>query len=708
MEIENDTTNTNLAVRIDDLKQKVGLSPNDYQLRIDLINTLRNAKRYNEASTHRIALMEQYPLTESMYLTLLVVLIINFIQDVWIDWLDDEIHIFFKEENLNAENFQRVNQLFESSIKDYLSVNLWLKWPKFLGELISILTLHQDIVQGIDIDTEYVRSIYERGLDLMSHHVADAKLFWDQYRSFEMNNFSNATNEAQKQEFVEKIRKLFRRELQTPHIGMQEVYETIYKPWEISILGVDESNFVSPFEAQYRKALEALEERLPFEEQISEIKNTDPLNPDYNMLHIWKSYIEFENAQTKVSLGRVRCLYERAIVNYFLVLDLWDEYTSFAGTHIKNNQKLLLSIHTRSVRNYPYSYILWCKLLLAFETCRQSSDIIDESFSRALMAGLHTPNDVLQIYRQYLDCYTRQITKWDADNPSLLKLRSMFDQAFDYFNSYLPELALKIYTHRIGIEQHRSKDFAQVAMIYEAMLKKFSKTAEVYIAYAQFHINQEHIKEARSLFKRASGTKLDNPVAVYDAWLEFERIFGSIDDYKYAFDKSLKSLKDQVTETNFNMSESVEISNETNSRKKRKTEDEAPEPKKAAQNDQEECTLFVSNLPTNTTKESLEVFFNRVCQPKSIRIPKHRSTGEPRKIAYVDFNNDEDLQQALEKLNNQLFVGKRLKLEKSIKQQPRRASYEQPRSVEKMEVDEEPTSFVPRAVRSGQRKRINL
>lgn len=381
-------------------------------------------------------------------------------------------------------------------------------------------------------------------MDIISHHVGDSKIFWDRYRQFELSNIAKAPDGPEKQDLIEKLRKIFRRELQTPHIGMDVVYEQEYVPWEVNLVGGEKNDYISPFESQYKKALELLEERLEFEKSVQSIEATNPLEPDYTLLPLWKNYIEFESNQPKPSVGRIRCLYERAIKTYFLVPDIWDRYTTFAGTSLKNNQKVVISIHKRAVRNYPYNYLLWCKWMVLSESFRQSSAEIEEIFNKALSSGLQSPNDILQVYRQYLDYHVRKITSWEVDKDEVKEIRELFGQAIDYFVEYFPDHVMEIYKHAISVEQYRIKDIQAAAKIYDELLKKFNKTTSVYVSYATFCTTYDLVKESRSLYKRASGIKLDDPMTLFSHWIEFERVFGSIEDYKYAFDKCQKSQRD--------------------------------------------------------------------------------------------------------------------------------------------------------------------
>src|SRR5690606_3970331 len=135
--------------------------------------------------------------------------------------------------------------LYELATSDYLSVKIWCKWCQFV-EKNFFLCLKRSINQNnnennsmsvedydLNVTQEDVVAIYDRSLDLISHHVGESIQIWDKYRTFEFK-ILELTDSSNRDTQIEIIRKLFRRELQTPHIGMEDVYEKVYIPWEES------------------------------------------------------------------------------------------------------------------------------------------------------------------------------------------------------------------------------------------------------------------------------------------------------------------------------------------------------------------------------------------------------------------------------------------------------------------------------------------
>ena len=81
--------------------------------------------------------------------------------------------------------------------------------------------------------------------------------------------------------------------------------------------------------------------------------------------------------------------------------------------------------------------------------------------------------------------------------------------------------------------------------------------------------------------------------------------------------------------------------------------------------------IFVGNLNFNTTREELEALFTQVAQPKDVFMPTERETGRPRGFAFIEYENDEDAAQAIEKFNGYELGGRALRVN-AAEERPRR------------------------------------
>ena len=72
--------------------------------------------------------------------------------------------------------------------------------------------------------------------------------------------------------------------------------------------------------------------------------------------------------------------------------------------------------------------------------------------------------------------------------------------------------------------------------------------------------------------------------------------------------------------------------------------------------------IFVGNLNFNTTQDQLQTLFAQVAQPRDVFMPTERESGRPRGFAFVEFENDEDAQRAIEKFNGYELDGRALRV----------------------------------------------
>jgi RNA recognition motif-containing protein len=70
--------------------------------------------------------------------------------------------------------------------------------------------------------------------------------------------------------------------------------------------------------------------------------------------------------------------------------------------------------------------------------------------------------------------------------------------------------------------------------------------------------------------------------------------------------------------------------------------------------------LFVGNMPYGATEADLRAHFSGVGEPSQIVIPVDRETGRPRGFAFVEFAERSVAEQAINRFNQQPFMGRSL------------------------------------------------
>lgn len=78
-------------------------------------------------------------------------------------------------------------------------------------------------------------------------------------------------------------------------------------------------------------------------------------------------------------------------------------------------------------------------------------------------------------------------------------------------------------------------------------------------------------------------------------------------------------------------------------------------------NDEEQLTtIFVGNLPFETSERELRNSFERFGRVSSVRLPIDRSTGRLRGIAFVAMPRLDDADEAIKRMNGATIGGRRL------------------------------------------------
>jgi len=91
---------------------------------------------------------------------------------------------------------------------------------------------------------------------------------------------------------------------------------------------------------------------------------------------------------------------------------------------------------------------------------------------------------------------------------------------------------------------------------------------------------------------------------------------------------------------------------------------EEPEAKK--QFKRERHTVFVGNLPFETTDEELRDLFSTCGSVELVSIPINKETGQPRGFAFVDLASKEEVQTAIDSLAGSEFGGRSLRVNTSL------------------------------------------
>jgi RNA recognition motif-containing protein len=89
--------------------------------------------------------------------------------------------------------------------------------------------------------------------------------------------------------------------------------------------------------------------------------------------------------------------------------------------------------------------------------------------------------------------------------------------------------------------------------------------------------------------------------------------------------------------------------------------------------------LYVGNIAWTASEDSLSDLFSEVGKVSSVKIVRDFNTNQSRGFGFVEMSTQEEAEAAMEKLNDQEFSGRRLRLDWAQERKPKRDDYNRDR-----------------------------
>ncbi|KAI5593098.1 hypothetical protein BDE02_04G196500 [Populus trichocarpa] len=689
------------------LETELSSNPANYDSHAQYIKLLRKMGEIDKLKQAREAMNTVFPLSS----------------DMWRDWAKDEASIS------GPEGFAGVEKIYDRGVFDYLSVSLWCDYLNFIQE-------HDPSVRECSPDgISKARNLFERALTAAGLHVAEGNKIWELYREFEQAVLHTIDeNDIKAKEVqVQRIRNIFHRQLSVPLVNLRSTL-LAYKAWEVEqgiVLDAQSSEvdgISSHLASAYQKAMEAYNARAQHEEQIS-----------------MQNISDTEKIQNFMSVGdpaRVQVLYERAMADFPISIDLWLDYTRYLDRTLKVGN-VLRDVYSRATKNCPWIGELWVQYMLSLERGRAPEKEISSVFEKSLQCTFSTIEEYLDLFLTRVHGLRRRIECGGEVNGVLdySLIRETFQHASDYLSPHLKNTdgLLRLYAYWARLEMNLGKDLVAARRVWESLLKISGSTLEAWQGFIAMETESGHISEARSIYKRCFSKRFPGTGSedICHSWLRFEEEFGTLEAFDHAIQKVTPRLEElklyRIQQETKASTDQSEVSGKKIAREKRKggstatdkespakrqkqtaqtqkkgyedkdqlqkyevneaqeakidleKTDSAPDEKQMKGSDvvrtkgyTDQCTLFISNIHFKANSEDIRKFFSDVGGVASIRILHDRNTGKSRGLAYVDFVDDEHLAAAITK-NKQLLFGKRLSIARSDPKQNRRDGRRVPR-----------------------------
>ncbi|KAI9397072.1 hypothetical protein POPTR_004G229732v4 [Populus trichocarpa] len=696
------------------LETELSSNPANYDSHAQYIKLLRKMGEIDKLKQAREAMNTVFPLSP----------------DMWRDWAKDEASIS------GPEGFAGVEKIYDRGVFDYLSVSLWCDYLNFIQ-------VHDPSVRECSPDgISKARNLFERALTAAGLHVAEGNKIWELYREFEQAVLHTIDeNDIKAKEVqVQRIRNIFHRQLSVPLVNLRSTL-LAYKAWEVEqgiVLDAQSSEvdgISSHLASAYQKAMEAYNARAQHEEQIS-MQNIS----DTEKIQNFMNYLKFEKSVGDPA--RVQVLYERAMADFPISIDLWLDYTRYLDRTLKVGN-VLRDVYSRATKNCPWIGELWVQYMLSLERGRAPEKEISSVFEKSLQCTFSTIEEYLDLFLTRVHGLRRRIECGGEVNGVLdySLIRETFQHASDYLSPHLKNTdgLLRLYAYWARLEMNLGKDLVAARRVWESLLKISGSTLEAWQGFIAMETESGHISEARSIYKRCFSKRFPGTGSedICHSWLRFEEEFGTLEAFDHAIQKVTPRLEElklyRIQQETKASTDQSEVSGKKIAREKRKggstatdkespakrqkqtaqtqkkgyedkdqlqkyevneaqeakidleKTDSAPDEKQMKGSDvvrtkgyTDQCTLFISNIHFKANSEDIRKFFSDVGGVASIRILHDRNTGKSRGLAYVDFVDDEHLAAAITK-NKQLLFGKRLSIARSDPKQNRRDGRRVPR-----------------------------
>eukprot|EP00890_Picochlorum_soloecismus_P000020 jgi/Picsp_1/1018/NSC_04502-R1_squamous cell carcinoma antigen recognized by t-cells 3-like len=637
------------------LESSLEENPNQYDVHLEYVALLRTCRMQERLKDARRSMHETFPMQE----------------DMWLEWIHDEI-----ENADDAEDLNRIAELFDACHKDYLSVTLWVEHIGFVEQCEK---QGEDGAQGM----QTVRGVIDEALEACGLHATQGHMVWNAAIDFEMGLKEDLKDS-------ERVDKMFLEYLETPFPqDVSDAARDRYLGWleEQGKRSGDEPISKSLIKKMER-AQRAFEMRQQFEAALDEARELEQ-GPGNLLLAAYEAYIELERSGEDAR--RAIIMFERAIVEFPVADKLWREYLHFAGCL----EDLDISdVYERALRNCPWVGEIWASYIHYVERKRVGlKDLltqIDGIYQRGLLYLQHIPLELQHATLAFVDALRHQ------GGQNITRIRSVFQEAREYMkrsSTFDPEQRLTSYWAKCEAVLGTSDSEAQSVnlqagmSVWENVLDEscidslYSSTWLYYINFlARFGAS---IESRRNIFQRAlskSSRGAEELLLIAQQWVRLEQEEGTCDSYFQAFNHChpiFKQAENSAFQAMLAYEQSqMESKNAQKARQKndpnfkRKSDernDDRPTKKakreKIRKDNASSNTLivFVKHLAPNITEQDLlNEFMERDCGNElDVTIGRDPKTNRSKGYAYVRCNKIET-RDKLCALNGKTLQGKQL------------------------------------------------
>ncbi|TFK52241.1 hypothetical protein OE88DRAFT_1657387 [Heliocybe sulcata] len=610
----------------------------------------------------------------------------------------------------SAEGVKEVLEMYERAEKDYLSIPVLRKHIEFLigshAFCVGNADAQPDLKELCSTESTLVAisSVVAKGIG----HITESHQLWDLQKEWEHELLESAQG-VERELLIGHLDSAYLARLQQPHSNHEETFQS-YSTFTTNFKSPQEYESLLISASKLRsRAVKAYDRRESSEWQLRQTSDA---------LETYAAYIASERRSRNPDALILSAVYERAITaaakrrltddpNAEQALKLfWIGYCDFLRQN-DGDEAAQLEALRRGTRSVPGSGEVWARYFRFLEKAAEDeepdedldvSESVADAYTRAMSTNL-IQKDMEQIIPVILaraGHWKRQILSGKAD-PDLDGIIGLLEEGITLVRKSsktgdVTGLRLEKFVSDMFVNLFEAPDRA--VALWEATSRHYKTSYLAWTSYADVLIKQSQYDKARAVYADISTKNVDWPEAIWQAWLSFEHLYGTVEEIEGCMDK-IERAQNQVNARRAREAEKAQYqafqiaaeqqaasvpvaeipppqaqqsaSGEAmevdatqavaDGRVKRKAEDSpAPEAEGSKKprmeskpptlkRDRENCTVFVTELPTETTEDELRVLFKDCGEIREIKVTTLPNTV----VATVEFSERDSVPAALTK-----------------------------------------------------------
>ncbi|GMT23795.1 hypothetical protein PFISCL1PPCAC_15092, partial [Pristionchus fissidentatus] len=459
--------------KIEECRKALESNPTDYDSAMELLKWIRLSADLEELMKMREETVNKFPLPTEQ----------------WIQWIEDGKTLEYSREEME--------KIFRRALSDSPSAQLWTEF----------------VLWGCGGGEEMARTIFEDAITSIGLRVDIGGSMWEAYADYEEALLTEGDDKQRK-----RLGGIFARSMRIPTNSLKSMRERYDE-----FVGTEpDANVIASFKVSLKQLIELQKWEGKLKESSQSIE----------AFHEYLNY-EMEGGDP----ARIQSFYERILESHSLDENVWLNYTNYL-TDLKI-PATTLSVYRRAVRFCASSCALWQSLLLAMEKAHVEESEINSLWPAAKL-NIATADDGRALYRTYAFLVKRKLDLTggevvytavaDVLDEGAKVLSEYFSRQWDPQGDYRRMQAFFHY--------NKMKDATKGRVIWEDILASGGgRLAERWIEAATLERIYGSVAHARTIFNKAMNSVADHPQVVFNAFVQFEREEGSMEQLEKALVK---------------------------------------------------------------------------------------------------------------------------------------------------------------------------